>query len=335
MRTRSQDLRAMGTLLSRYVPTHCEQSKSTKNSLHFIDSPDRRAADPASFEPLHARHAPPPQVSTMNRELEHELELLGQSLKRKRRISDSGSEARGRRTPSPPSFSAAEARQDSVIGDSFENPIEILGDSFARPIEIDDDDEGPVGGGVLLVPAAPRNIGGFPVLRLQDPNFAPYKMRVEDVTGYTFKRSELLLEALYPYKCPVVVGGRLVHSGNWRLALLGDAVLKTALVDSRIVVDETSGKFRRAIKLICRESAGLVTEWITGATAQYAQRYLTNVALAQVALRHGLQPSNQASSAKALGTLIEAIIGAIWIDSDKDLDTVKSALEGLYGVPLG
>jgi dsRNA-specific ribonuclease len=81
---------------------------------------------------------------------------------------------------------------------------------------------------------------------------------------------------------------------------------------------------------------------IAGETHRYAQRLLTNAALAGVARHHRLDedlwswvPRTQATGVKILGTLIEAILGAIWIDCEKNLLVVRTVLERLYGFPLG
>jgi hypothetical protein len=270
--------------------------------------------------PSHAgkAHGSSPHAdSATSHTLESELDLLANSLKRKR--SDSRDDPNGqKRNPPPPQLSEGRKRVDSVteetspatggarerivpiVGSSAEHPIELddgtpeaaasdSSDPTARreTIVIDDDDwldvedvpssipavryaakklrraeqRGAAPARVPLlprkrrttpavqsqrgtIPVGPRQSKNYPELRIDDPEFLRAREHVEKVIEYTFERSELLLEALYPDRSkPVMIAGQLISYANYRLALLGDSVLKTALIDSRMQEGESLSTF--------------------------------------------------------------------------------------------
>jgi dsRNA-specific ribonuclease len=136
---------------------------------------------------------------------------------------------------------------------------------------------------------------------MDDPIFLTDKEHMERLLQYTFKRPELLREAMYsskgiPARLP---GGRLLHEANFHLAQVGDAVLRTTLLDHWHE----------------HQSATI------GARESRLQVLVTDKNLALVAETHGIvsllhkrYPSDGRSgpSKKAVPTTVEAIIGAVW-----------------------
>lgn len=67
---------------------------------------------------------------------------------------------------------------------------------------------------------------------------------------------------------------------------------------------------------------------------------MTNRTLARLAEHHRLDDllipyfPGKPPSVHVVATLIEAIIGAVWNDSEKDLTAVKRLLEAFYGIRL-
>ncbi|SMQ51454.1 unnamed protein product [Zymoseptoria tritici ST99CH_3D7] len=284
--------------------------------------------------------------------LEQELDLLGQSLKRKRSASSDSLDGQHHMRP-PPNSGRVTARRDSVAGSCLEHPIDLDDDSedaeagilaaLNLPREIivieDSDEDADISNTSISfsrssrkrvrkrerlpertrIPEPKRAAEPkmYTVLVMDDAKFLRSKALVEEVTRYSFKKAELIREALYPFKTAVIISDKLIKSGNWRLAILGDTVLKTALLDSRFGVNETLYE-----------------------THIFGQDRGTNAALAEAARRHGLRDLlvpfivSRDPSSKMLGTLVEAIIGAIWVDSDKDLAAVKRFLEVLYHIKL-
>lgn len=317
--------------------------------------------------------------------LEQELDLLGQSLKRKRSASSDSLDGQHHMRP-PPNSGRVTARRDSVAGSCLEHPIDLDDDSedaeagilaaLNLPREIivieDSDEDADISNTSISfsrssrkrvrkrerlpertrIPEPKRAAEPkmYPVLVMDDAKFLRSKALVEEVTRYSFKKAELIREALYPFKTAVIISDKLIKSGNWRLAILGDTVLKTALLDSRFGVNETlckaplspHGQSLSSFKCSHVRSSALfrVLTSITDETHIFGQDRGTNAALAEAARRHGLRDLlvpfivSRDPSSKMLGTLVEAIIGAIWVDSDKDLAAVKRFLEVLYHIKL-
>ena len=58
-------------------------------------------------------------------------------------------------------------------------------------------------------------------------------LRVQTIISYQFRNASFILEALQaPGSSINFIAGRSVPDGNRRLALLGDSVIKTALLDA-------------------------------------------------------------------------------------------------------
>lgn len=100
----------------------------------------------------------------------------------------------------------------------------------------------------LAPPAAqfvPYRQGTVRHLRLDDHHFLAAKSHVEALIAYKYKRQELLLEALYPLKNEWARAalGPILREANYRLALIGDAVLKMAILDARYNLSELNGIF--------------------------------------------------------------------------------------------
>ncbi|KAI7334505.1 hypothetical protein KC315_g3722 [Hortaea werneckii] len=128
------------------------------------------------------------------------------------------------------------------------------------------------------------------------------KSLIQDFSGYRFKDENLLLDALD-------TTGLHVQQSNQRLALLGDAILKFIILD----------------------------DWYpTGAGNDHVSRIGSNANLAAAARLHGIDacvltnPGHRGPVSQAtLSTTVEAIIGAVYLDSEKDLDAVHTFMEAL------
>ncbi|KEQ73745.1 ribonuclease III, partial [Aureobasidium namibiae CBS 147.97] len=107
--------------------------------------------------------------------------------------------------------------------------------------------------------------------------------------------------------------GRSAYDGNKRLAIVGDTAMALALARPWYKKDETLG------------------DWDS-----QRQRLLSNNNLARVARESGLvdcmvvNPRNPVqASTKLAAALVEAIVGAVWIDSDESIDAVRQVMETL------
>ncbi|KAK5676285.1 hypothetical protein LTS10_011097 [Elasticomyces elasticus] len=128
---------------------------------------------------------------------------------------------------------------------------------------------------------------------------------VTKLTGYTIQDDELLFAALD-------TSGMHAAQSNRRLALYGDRVLSGVLAD-----------------------AWYVTNQPLVALARLEESVATNEHLLAFGERVGLGPhinrnngeQGQPVTKKIMAATVEAIIGAVWIDSGKDFDVVRAAIK--------
>ncbi|KAL2358725.1 RNAse III [Cryomyces antarcticus] len=129
---------------------------------------------------------------------------------------------------------------------------------------------------------------------------------IKAVTGYEFTNPANLSEALD-------TTGLHRRESNQRLALLGDAALKLALLDDWYPTGYTKGCGHNIVVDI-------------GGNASLA-RVGHECAISHYIVTH---PGHFGRvSDKVVAATVEAIIGAIYVDSGKDIAVVKSAMEAL------
>ncbi|KAF2763674.1 ribonuclease III [Teratosphaeria nubilosa] len=126
------------------------------------------------------------------------------------------------------------------------------------------------------------------------------KTLLEQVANYTFHDDNLLNEA-------IDTTGLRSFQSNQRLALLGDAVLKHVILDEWYPTGTSKGDGNNLVSTIG-----------------------SNSSLAAAALRVGLghcivvNPGHQGRLSNGmLSTAVEALLGAIYLDSGKDMATVR------------
>ncbi|KAH9845167.1 ribonuclease III [Teratosphaeria destructans] len=145
--------------------------------------------------------------------------------------------------------------------------------------------------------------------RLTDKTSAyPY----DTLGNYIFQKPHLLIEALYPYHGkPIRIGAKIAREGNQSLAWLGDSVLAVALK-----MPWYAGRQTRKYS-----------------TNHWFQRMTSNKHLAKLAVKHGIHrfcfPSGATMGYKALATTMEALIGAVYLDSGYDLGKVQVVMEAM------
>ncbi|KAG9680772.1 hypothetical protein KCU95_g15282, partial [Aureobasidium melanogenum] len=140
--------------------------------------------------------------------------------------------------------------------------------------------------------------------------------RAEALIGYRLQKPEegYLWEALQvagsgQYR----IADRLVYDGNKRLAIVGDTAMALAIARPWYEKDDTLG------------------DWDSK-----RQRLLSNNNLARIAHETGfvecmvVNPRNPVqASTKLAANLVEAVIGAVWIDSNESIVAVRQAMEAL------
>ncbi|KAI6858338.1 hypothetical protein KC323_g7003 [Hortaea werneckii] len=121
---------------------------------------------------------------------------------------------------------------------------------------------------------------------------------IERVTGHRFRSEDLLQTALIAF----------YHK---RMALVGDAVLKIAILDDWYD-DGTTIEKGHSIQQKLAENATL-------------QAWARQVDLGPLITLNGGQPRGSISS-RQLSDAVEALILAIWLDTGKDLDVIKQVI---------
>lgn len=154
-------------------------------------------------------------------------------------------------------------------------------------------------------------------LLMDDPAFLAQKTHVENVLQYLFKRPELLREAMYCFKgVPArLPSGQVLIEANYQLAQVGDSILRMTLIDYWFEHERKS----------------------IGTTEACLQRLIPDRNLTIVAQMHGISAllhkyGGAGTGKKGIPTTVEAIIGAVWYDSGKDVLTMRNILSILLGV---
>ncbi|KAK4613811.1 hypothetical protein CLAFUW4_09027, partial [Fulvia fulva] len=140
--------------------------------------------------------------------------------------------------------------------------------------------------------------------------FREAKTELEIILGHNFVNEDILREALWAAG-PGSVGHRLFPEGNKRLALVGDAALKIALVHHSY----TKGRSR-------------------GEADQTTQSALCNTKLNSVGRANDLgqyivlHNINSTVTKNVMATTMEALFGAVFEDSGLDLEAVRRGMVG-------
>lgn len=136
---------------------------------------------------------------------------------------------------------------------------------------------------------------------------------IERIIDYSFNDRDLLREALN-------------RTQNKRLALLGDKVVALILIDSWY----QTGRSCCTYLFLCRSSTAAKNSLVDGSLL--LQHAASNKAMANRAIQTHLKDmvSHRSQSTHGLATDFEAIVGAVWIDCGKDLQTLEKVIRQLY-----
>jgi len=143
----------------------------------------------------------------------------------------------------------------------------------------------------------------------------------EEIIGYHFDNQSFLIEAL---SAP---GSGLSRDGNRRLAQLGDSVMKTVLLDGLYLAQDERCERRFILQ---RNYSNIIA-----ATGQeLLNRVGENQFLAKVASKSGLDvlvvlnnsQRGQPPSPSLLKATMGAVIGAVWLDSKRDVPTLQTLI---------
>ncbi|RMZ69975.1 rnase iii [Pyrenophora seminiperda CCB06] len=137
---------------------------------------------------------------------------------------------------------------------------------------------------------------------------------VEAILQYHFSSSELLDEALLA--AGAAASSKNIEGdvrGNKRLALLGDSVLQEAVLEPWYNSEESTDEGHNRVENLCRNTK----------LSQVAQRSGISSYITKNPSQSGPVPQETAAST------IEALVGAVYLDSGKDISMVKKALEAI------
>lgn len=153
---------------------------------------------------------------------------------------------------------------------------------------------------------------------------------VEIILQYHFSNSELLEEALLA--AGAAASSKHIEGdvqGNKRLALLGDSVLQEAVLEPWYNSEESTSGYARLWTL-------LETLTLLDVGHNRVKNLCRNTKLSQVAQRSGISSyitKNPCQSGlvpqETAASTIEALVGAVYLDSGEDISTVKKALKAI------
>lgn len=155
---------------------------------------------------------------------------------------------------------------------------------------------------------------------------------VQNIIDYVFQDASVLWEALQaPGSFPYAAEGRDFRNGNKRLALLGDAILKVSLLEewystaTNISLRLLRTRYPKDIQKVLIILSGIGNELVATAGSN------TNLAIkGRLRGLDGFVNNNPSQgntvSDRTVAQTVEAILGAVWLDS-KDLATVRHVME--------
>lgn len=150
---------------------------------------------------------------------------------------------------------------------------------------------------------------------------------IEGKIGYRFTDRDILWEALQPEGAEMRIGDRILINGNRRLALIGDRVNEQILAEDWYNTATTEGGGRPDSSTIRRPADTIAEQYAQASTALLSNRNLTRVAL--TANLHTATSRPDSRGERPMGTLIEAIVGAVYLDSGSIPHHVKNVLKRL------
>ncbi|KAK4548762.1 hypothetical protein LTR36_008535 [Oleoguttula mirabilis] len=144
------------------------------------------------------------------------------------------------------------------------------------------------------------------------PRLAEARSYIEGVINYTFRDIDLLEEALWA--CPRVVGQRWLADGNKSLAVVGDSALNLVVADDCYAEGMSRGEANGRLKeLVCNKNLAELE-----LAKAIDQRSFVQLNIGMTAMSWYMR-----------ATAVEAIIGAVFRDSDGDHGAVKRAVVGV------
>ena len=176
--------------------------------------------------------------------------------------------------------------------------------------------------------------GNKKILLLPDSN----RCDLERKLGHVFSDPNLLWEALQAADNGVIqIGDRKIDNGNKKMALLGDAILQLALLNDWFESGESRSMFSLLHRSFCFTLRIKIDIMETGVGNGTVCAVGNHRNLEKCGRDNGLAkfitPNYTCRKSeiprRTMTATVEALLGAVFIDSAEDLKAVKTAMKGL------
>lgn len=149
-------------------------------------------------------------------------------------------------------------------------------------------------------------------------------MDIELVAGYTFRNRQNLTEAL-----TAPGADKRKYDGNRRLAQLGESILRTTILDKAFASGASTGDYHQRMdeaEADCLETANL--RLCTLGSRKHREVLAAHIGLSSIVTVSPRQ-FGKPTSPRVLSQAICALIGAAWLDCEKDFRVVSRITENL------
>lgn len=176
-------------------------------------------------------------------------------------------------------------------------------------------------------------------LPLDHEQWLKLKGKVEEILEYEFACEGLLREAMFPIQkghAFLTQGSsdREFQQGNRKLAMLGDSVMRSVMMQVWFQRSETIGK---VILPSDRTRSCVDADVVIAELDQRIAGKMSHRELARVAVFSGLEPIIRESfpggiicGKHVLATTVKALVGAVWLDGMQQRDVVKTLLDNMW-----
>ena len=157
--------------------------------------------------------------------------------------------------------------------------------------------------------------------------------KIEDRIGYTFRDKSLLTQAFTRTSFSNEVSeGEEKRQANEVLEFFGDSVLSVIIVS--VFIDECTKRYKYGIKTVWSEGDFSVMK-ATLADKSNLSRSMEKLGLSKYLLvGEGDKKLGIVDEPSVMEDLFESIVGAVYIDCDKDMETVTRVVHGMLDTSL-
>ncbi|CZT14218.1 uncharacterized protein RCC_00192 [Ramularia collo-cygni] len=175
----------------------------------------------------------------------------------------------------------------------------------------------------MQVPSNAGRSGSAYELQLDNAMWLCMLDRIENIIDRRFKFTGLIREAMFPIQIGYArltqgTSDRFFQQGNRKLAMLGDTIMRSIIVDAWARYDETVLSLdRRVAKTMCNKN------FVRHAYRLFIDRLVV-----------GYFPDGILPGKHVLATTMKAIVGAVWYDSNHDMWEMRELMDLLLETKL-